>query len=267
MPILEALAYVRQLLLGLGAAHAVGIVHPDIKPENLFLVDRPDGTRFLKVLDFGVARVPPGFEEHAPQPLVQPTDTGIVVGTPRFVSPEGATGEKVDQRADLYTAGLVLYVLLAGRGPFDHLHGEAALLSAHAYNRPMAPSIAGNIALPQSLDGIVLHALSKNPEGRFQTATEFIDALDEVSRLLVAGESSSDIAIPAAKQQVGSSGPMSRAQGSGAPVAGPSSSGLRRVSRPAPRRAGLALAFVVIATLTAIGVSQLIHVILGGHSP
>ena len=267
LPPIEALYYLRQLLLALGAAHTLGVVHRDIKPENLFLVERPDGTRFLKVLDFGVARVLPGFDEHAPKPLALPTDTGIVVGTPRFVSPEGATGEKVDQRADLYTAGLVLYVLLAGRGPFDHLRGDAALLSAHAHGRPTPPSITGGVALPQSLDGVVLHALSKNPEGRFQTAAEFIEALDEVCQFLVAPEVAGELKAPNPEPSASTSFPSTAPPGADPPIVGSPSSGLRRVSRPAPARIRLALIFVAVAALTAVGVSQLVRLMLAGHSP
>lgn len=180
LPLLEVLAFMRHLLSALSAAHALGIVHRDIKPQNLFVCERPDGTRFLKVLDFGIARVMPG-SPHAPPPPALPTETGVVVGTPRFVSPEAAAGTRVDQRADLYAAGLVLYVMLAGRGPFDHLKGRMNILSAHAVSIPELPSHYATEPVSAELDGVVQKALTKDPTARFQTAEEFQAALDRLA--------------------------------------------------------------------------------------
>jgi serine/threonine protein kinase len=113
-----------------------------------------------------------------------PTDTGVVVGTPRFVSPEGALGKRVDARADVYAAGLILYLLLVGKGPFDHLRSDAQILSAHVNLEPAAPSAAAGVppnqAWPKVLDEVVLRALSKNPAARFQNAKELGEALHRV---------------------------------------------------------------------------------------
>src|ERR1041385_458035 len=95
IPLAEALGYTSELLSALAAVHAAGMVHRDVKPSNLFLCDLPNGRRGLKVLDFGVARVLPGAPD-APMPLSLPTETGAIVGTPRYISPEGAMGEHVD---------------------------------------------------------------------------------------------------------------------------------------------------------------------------
>jgi serine/threonine protein kinase len=107
-----------------------------------------------------------------------------VVGTPRFVSPEGAIGRKVDERADIYGVALVLYTMLAGRGPFDHLRGRTNLFSAHASQAPEPPSFYADEPISAELDRVVLKALAKAPEDRFQTAAEFRVALDGFADLL-----------------------------------------------------------------------------------
>jgi serine/threonine-protein kinase len=179
-PVAEAISYARQVLSALGAAHGAGIVHRDIKPENLFLHDPPGGPRILKVLDFGVARVLPSASGDSPRPLLNPTETGVVIGTPRFLSPEGAVGRRVDARADIYAVGLTLYEMLAGRGPFDHLESDLLVATAHASDQPEAPSRYAERPIPLELDQAVLKALDKNPERRFSSAAEFDRALAEI---------------------------------------------------------------------------------------
>jgi eukaryotic-like serine/threonine-protein kinase len=173
LPVDEAIFCVSELLAGLSAAHALGIVHRDIKPDNIFLAELPTGGRVLKILDFGIARVLPDASRAAPLPLALPTESGAVIGTPRFLSPEAAQGQRVDARADLYAAALVLYICLAGRGPFDHLDSAQDVLSAHANETPSAPSHHSPMTVPAELDHVVMRALAKNPEARFQTALEF----------------------------------------------------------------------------------------------
>jgi serine/threonine-protein kinase len=180
----EAVTFARQLLSGLGAAHAIGVVHRDIKPANLFLHEDRDQSRLVKLLDFGLAKVLPGVSARAPRPLVVPTAPRMLMGTPRYVSPEVALGQPVDARSDLYSAGLVLFVMLSGRGPFDHLTGEMRLLSAHAMAQPMPPSCYAPEPVPPELDHAVLKALRKHPDERFQSAEEFEQLLGEVAERL-----------------------------------------------------------------------------------
>jgi serine/threonine protein kinase len=180
LPPLEALSYICQLLRGLAAAHAIGVVHRDVKPDNLFLCDGPRGNRLLKVLDFGVACVSPEARALAPNPLSVPTATGTVVGALRYVSPEGALARRVDHRADLYSAALVLYFAIAGRGPFDHIQSALLLLSAHAAEEPDPPSRFAKGHIPPELDRAILRALRKAPSGRFQTADEFREELEKI---------------------------------------------------------------------------------------
>src|SRR5690606_36943766 len=110
LPVAEAIEVSRQALAGLGHAHAAGLVHRDMKLDNLFVVDpsTTGGKTLVKILDFGVAKVVGGAGD-APSPLMVPTGTGVVVGTPRFFAPEQARGQKLDHRADIYAMGLVVY--------------------------------------------------------------------------------------------------------------------------------------------------------------
>jgi eukaryotic-like serine/threonine-protein kinase len=171
LPVAEAVELTGQALSALGAAHRAGIVHRDVKPENLFVHEVPGHPRVLKVLDFGVARVLPGASSGAPAPLSLPTQTGAIVGSPRFMSPEAARGERVDHRADLYAVGAVLYVALAGRGPFDA--GSDVPAPPSRYVEGVAPE----------LDAIVLRAMSELPELRPQSAEELAALLRPFSRL------------------------------------------------------------------------------------
>jgi eukaryotic-like serine/threonine-protein kinase len=184
LPVLEALDYACQLLRGLSAAHAVGIVHRDVKPDNLFLCDGPRGNRVLKLLDFGVACSMPDALPLGNNLLSVPTATGTVVGALRYVSPEGALARRVDHRADLYSAALVLYFALAGRGPFDHIQNALLLLSAHVAEQPDPPSNFSKAAIPAALDCAVLRALRKAPADRFQSAHELREELEQISAQL-----------------------------------------------------------------------------------
>jgi serine/threonine protein kinase len=170
-----ALALAAQALDGLGEAHAAGIVHRDIKLENLFLCD--DGA--LKVLDFGVARGPRGSAWR--------TAAGAVVGTPRTMAPEQHASGPMDQRADLYSVGLALYEMVAGRGPFDELRGQAnALRFAHCERCPPPPSRFAPQPIPPEVEHLILRALEKSPERRFPSAAEMAS---EIHRILPRCES------------------------------------------------------------------------------
>lgn len=155
------------VLRALGTAHAAGLIHRDVKPENIFLHEPPGGPRVIKVLDFGVARV---LADGAARDLALevPTNTGALVGSPRFMSPEAAQGLKVDARADLYSLALVLFVSIVGHGPFDC--GETRLEPPSSFVRGPSPE----------LDRVLLWALEPNPDRRPSTALEFATALAQV---------------------------------------------------------------------------------------
>jgi serine/threonine-protein kinase len=167
----------RQAALALGAAHQLGIVHRDVKPENLLLIAQPDGSYLVKVVDFGIAKVNEG-----PQPTgANATKTGIVLGTPRYLSPEQARGRKgaeVDGRADLYALGVVLYEMLTGRVPFE-AESPFDLLLHHIGTTATPPREATPaLGISQAMSDLVMKALDKNPEQRFQTGEMMAAALE-----------------------------------------------------------------------------------------
>ena len=152
------LAIAAQVLRGLGALHRAGFVHRDIKLENLFLCD--DGR--AKILDLGAAEPARGREG--------PGARGASLGTPRTMAPEQFAGRPVDGRADLYALGLVLYELVAGRGPFDDIEDLDALRFAHLDRIPAPPSRFAPQPIPAALDAWILRALEKDPDDRFSSA-------------------------------------------------------------------------------------------------
>ena len=178
----ELLEHADEALAGLGAAHDLGIIHRDLKPENLFLHDQGGGKRTLKILDFGVARIVPGTAPLTPSPLKHATGTGIIVGTLKYVSPEGAAGLAVDFRADVYSLGLVLYRMLAGRSPYGDDIPDVDLIALRLTQQPKPPSYFSPRRIAPQLDAIVIKALQLSPNDRFQTATEFREALRVVRR-------------------------------------------------------------------------------------
>ncbi|WP_437864031.1 serine/threonine-protein kinase [Sorangium sp. So ce363] len=193
LPVAEAIDLVRQVLAGLAAAHRVGLVHRDVKLDNVFLcapgAAAPGDARVAKVLDFGVAKVldgavaeaAPGAEPSASVPApAYPTEAGLLVGTPRTASPEQAQCQPVDARADVYAVGLLMYTLVVGHGPFAHVEDALALLRAHVVETPAPPSRYAAQRIPAALDRAVLKALAKRPEERFQSAEAFAAELGRI---------------------------------------------------------------------------------------
>jgi eukaryotic-like serine/threonine-protein kinase len=180
LPVEAAVGIALQVLAGLGAAHALGIVHRDVKPANVFLcepdADRPSDAPLVKLVDFGVAKHAPADGRGEAVPGIGPTATGVVVGTPRYMAPEQCAAKAVDHRADLYAVGLLLYRMLCGRTPFDEHEGVVSLMRAHIRQPPLPPS-SYRSELPSLLDAIVLRSLAKLPENRYPNAAELAAAL------------------------------------------------------------------------------------------
>jgi predicted ATPase len=167
----------RQAALALGAAHRAGIVHRDIKPENL--MRREDG--FVKVLDFGIAKaLAPGDTAGVPADPLAVTQSGMVLGTVRYMSPEQASGAGLDGRADVWSLGVVLYELAAGRPPFGEDSMTATLVAI--MTREPAPLSRLVPHAPDALCRVVERALRKERDERFATAAEMAEALEAVGR-------------------------------------------------------------------------------------
>lgn len=161
----------RDVARGLRHAHERGLVHRDLKPENVVVVADQDG-EVPKIVDFGVAIV-------ADDTSARMTRTGAVVGTPAFMSPEQALGEKVDHRSDLYSFGMLMYHLAAGRGPFLGSAGEI-LRQVVADTVPPIASFAPQSKVSPQLEALIVRLLSKHPGDRYQNAQEVIHVLDDL---------------------------------------------------------------------------------------
>ena len=177
LPLLEALALMDQICAGLAVIHAAGLTHRDLKPANVFLCDSEQrGRPLVKLLDFGIVKVT-RRQSGAVAPLLHPTEQGQMIGTPRFMAPEQVRGDGCDARTDIYAAGVLLYMLLAGRDPFHHHRGEVALLTAHAMEPPPPPSIVAPQPIPAAVEAVILRALAKRPADRFASVADFAAAL------------------------------------------------------------------------------------------
>ncbi|HZS37765.1 MAG TPA: serine/threonine-protein kinase [Polyangia bacterium] len=170
MPIERVVRIAAQVCRALGAAHAKGIVHRDLKPDNIFIVEREGPPDFVKVLDFGLAKV--SMLEGEARRL---TRTGMIFGTAEYMSPEQARGEHADHRSDVYALGCILFELLTGAVPF-RATSFMGLLRKHIEEAPDAPSARVPQVTP-ALDSVVLKALAKDRESRFQTMKELALAL------------------------------------------------------------------------------------------
>jgi serine/threonine protein kinase len=180
LPVAEAAEIGRQILMGLSAAHAAGLVHRDIKPDNVFLCASEGGGPLVKVLDFGIVKiVQAGRDPRTPAPLLVPTAANVTLGTPRYFSPEQARGARdLDGRSDLYSVALVLYEMVAARGPFYLYQRYEELVRAHTTEAPMPlRGEAQHQPIPPRFERIVMRALAKPREERFPDALAFAEAL------------------------------------------------------------------------------------------
>ncbi len=163
-----------QMLKALAGAHAEQIVHRDLKPENIMLCTIAGEPDQVRILDFGIATFAPGSEE----PSARITATGILVGTPSYISPEQIGGETVDGRSDLYSFGVLLYEMLTGRLPFEDAQRPLRVLQMHMTETPKAPStVAPEAQIPAWADDFVLRLLSKYPEDRPASANAALGEL------------------------------------------------------------------------------------------
>jgi serine/threonine-protein kinase len=187
----RALHITRQVAEALSAAHALEIVHRDLKPDNVMLIEHDGDPDFVKVLDFGIAKLRLGDQKEQ-----QLTQLGSVFGTPEYMAPEQAQGTHVDSRADLYTLGIVLYEMLAGRTPFRDDDVMVMLTRQLTAEPPPLPS-----DVPAAVRALVTSLLRKKPEDRLQTAEDVVAAIDGLLTPL------HSVAPVRPRPQLGSGGP------------------------------------------------------------
>jgi serine/threonine-protein kinase len=178
----RAVYFARQICRSLEEAHAAGIIHRDVKPSNLFVTRVGGDPDFLKLLDFGLARLRTAGGGDA-----RLTRTGMLFGTPAYLAPEIWEGAEADERSDIYAVGVTLFFLLTGRVPFDGKSPVNVML-AQQEGEVMPPSAERGEALPASLDALVLRSMAKDPAERYQSVTELRQALEQVPATWTAAE-------------------------------------------------------------------------------
>jgi serine/threonine-protein kinase len=177
IPVVRLVDVAHQIADALAAAHQRGIVHRDLKPDNIFLIKRGAEQDFVKILDFGIAKVSSGTSKL--------TRAGSVFGTPHYMSPEQAAGAPVDSRTDIYALGVILYEMASGRVPFD-ADNFMGILTQHMYKAPVPiRALVPPQDVPPGLEAIILKALSKKPEQRYPTMEEFAQDLNKLTRGMI----------------------------------------------------------------------------------
>ncbi|HEY8432363.1 MAG TPA: serine/threonine-protein kinase [Sandaracinaceae bacterium] len=164
----------QQLCDALGAAHERGIVHRDLKPDNVHLVRHGSRDDFVKVLDFGIAKVAGAADKRL-------TQAGQVFGTPHYMSPEQCAGREVDHRTDIYALGVMIYEMATGQVPFD-ADSLLGMLTKHIYERPIPPrELPPPVDVPPALEAVILKCLAKQPDERYQSMAELRADLDRIA--------------------------------------------------------------------------------------
>lgn len=170
LPLSEVVPFVQQIAAGLQVAHELKIIHRDLKPENIMITKNPDGTDRAVVMDFGLAK-----ERKAGGELEKLTATGIILGTPEFMSPEQLRGKPLDPRTDVYSLTLMTYEMLTGKLPFEGKNQQemmiARLRSDPISIRTRRPDI------PEAVDAVLVKGMARNADDRYPTAVEFAAAL------------------------------------------------------------------------------------------
>jgi eukaryotic-like serine/threonine-protein kinase len=190
LPPARAAEIAAQIAEALDAAHRGGLVHRDLKPQNVMLIDRADGGDFVKLIDFGVAKA----ADHA----TLETRPGEILGTIGYMAPEQIHGAELDGRADLYAAGVLAYQMLTGVAVFED-RGLPAMIHDHLHAAPVLPSErAPDMAIPNALDAAVLRCLAKKREDRFESARDLAVAL----RRAAAPSAGAPIAVAVSREPV-----------------------------------------------------------------
>ena len=172
IPLADVVAFVRDIAAGLHVAHELKIVHRDLKPENVMICPKPGGGERAVVMDFGLAK-----ERRADAELQKLTATGIILGTPEFMSPEQLRGRPLDPRTDIYSLALMTYEMLTGKLPFSG-RTQQEMMIARLRSEPMPlRSAAPALALPEAVERVLTKAMHRDPGDRYASAPEFAQAL------------------------------------------------------------------------------------------
>jgi serine/threonine protein kinase len=252
LPAERAIPLLVQACHALQEAHEKGIVHRDLKPENIFICSHGGMKDFVKVLDFGLAKVTE--REMRPGSMIL-TQEGMVFGTPEFMSPEQAQGKTLDARSDIYSLAVILYEVLTGKLPFD-AKSPMEYIQLHVQKEPITLSqrVPGK-TFPPALDAAIAKALSKNRDDRYQTAAEFAQALQQA---LGQQNPLSHMVSPTAHSPLpavnGGSAPKGHEAASSAPIV-PAQGAIHAVPVAAPAKGGVPLIFVVVAFILGIAVA------------
>jgi serine/threonine protein kinase len=165
---------VLQICAALATAHKQGVVHRDMKPDNVFLIRQGNQAEHVKVLDFGIAKIT------SSDTVQEATQTGVLLGTPEYMSPEQAQDFPLDARSDIYATGVILYRMLTGRVPFQS-KSFMTVLARHIQEKPLAPREANPArGITEAQEAVILRCLEKRPEDRYQSAEELAEALRAV---------------------------------------------------------------------------------------
>jgi len=201
MTIKRTIAIMRPVLEALEYAHGLGVVHRDLKPDNVMVVAGRGifARECIKLLDFGIAKL----GDDAPVQGRKLTQAGMLLGTPGYMSPEQATGKPADVRSDLYSCGVILYEMLAGRRPFE-ADSSVEILAMHVNVKPRSlREITGDASIPAPVEELIMRALAKRPADRFQSARDLREALDSAAngrkqRAVISGIETTVFATPVA---------------------------------------------------------------------
>jgi serine/threonine-protein kinase len=171
IPLSDTTRFVRDMAEGLHLAHQLKIVHRDLKPENVMICRRPDGAEYAVVMDFGLAK-----ERRAEGELQKLTATGIILGTPEFMSPEQLRGKTLDARTDIYSLALLVYEMLTGKLPFLGRTQQEMMIARLRSDPIPLRKMRTDLALPEAVERVLTKALQRAPEARHQTTLEFAEA-------------------------------------------------------------------------------------------
>ena len=172
IPLDETVRYVKDMAAGLNVAHELKIIHRDLKPENIMLCKQPDGTDRAVVMDFGLAK-----ERKAGGELEKLTATGIILGTPEFMSPEQLRGKPLDARTDVYSLALMTYEMLTGKLPFQGRTQQEMMIARLRAEPTPIRKMRPELNFSSAVERVLMKGMERNVEDRYQTAPEFANAL------------------------------------------------------------------------------------------